>query len=105
MLIFQRKLDGYKFPVYSTTFCPRNETEWNERSSALNCTGSNGYICLPNENFTKLLEFCYTQPMIWILDGMKRFLDLIIFSYYLYFIKAENNKTFACIHLPTSHSE
>uniref|UniRef100_A0A8W8J7F4 Uncharacterized protein n=1 Tax=Magallana gigas TaxID=29159 RepID=A0A8W8J7F4_MAGGI len=66
---FQRKIDGYKFPVYSTTFCPRNETEWNERSSVLNCTDSNGYTCLPNENFTELLEFCYTEPLIWIQEG------------------------------------
>lgn len=64
-----RKIDGYKFPVYSTAFCPRNETEWNERSSDLHCTKSNGYTCLPNENFTELLEFCYTEPLIWIQKG------------------------------------
>lgn len=70
---FQRKIDGYKFPVYSTAFCPRNETEWNERSSDLNCTERNGYTCLPNENFTELLEFCYTEPLIWIQKGIKKF--------------------------------
>eukprot|EP00105_Crassostrea_gigas_P015441 XP_011432436.1 PREDICTED: uncharacterized protein LOC105331802 [Crassostrea gigas] len=62
-LNFQRKLDGYKFPVYSTAFCPRNETEWAERSSALNCNKSNGYTCLPNENFDQLLEYCYIVPV------------------------------------------
>lgn len=68
-MIFQKKLEGYKFPVYSTEFCPRNESEWNKRSSALSCNKTNGYTCLPNENFTELLEFCYTQPFIWIQGG------------------------------------
>ncbi|XP_065926160.1 uncharacterized protein [Magallana gigas] len=58
-----RKLDGYKFPVYTTTFCPRIKTEWNERSSALNCNKSNGYMCLPNDRFDELLEFCYREPV------------------------------------------
>lgn len=65
-----RKLEGYKFPVYSTEFCPRNETEWNKRSSALRCNETNGYTCLPNERFTELLEFCYTQPRILIEAGL-----------------------------------
>lgn len=66
---FQRKLDGYKFPVYSTKQCPRNKTEWNQRSSAINCTKDNGYVCLPNENITELLEFCYTYTFILIQEG------------------------------------
>lgn len=66
---FQKKLDGYEFPVYSTKFCPRNQTEWNERSSAISCNESNGYLCLPNENITELLEFCYIHPFIWIQEG------------------------------------
>lgn len=66
---FQMKLDGYDFPVYTTEFCPKNQTEWNERSSAINCTESNGYMCLPNESITKLLEFCYTYPSILLEEG------------------------------------
>uniref|UniRef100_K1QNF7 Uncharacterized protein n=1 Tax=Magallana gigas TaxID=29159 RepID=K1QNF7_MAGGI len=64
-----KKLDGYEFPVYSTEFCPRNQTEWKERSSAISCNESNGYLCLPNENITALLEFCYIHPFIWIQEG------------------------------------
>lgn len=45
--------------MYSTELCPRNQEEWNLRSSAINCTNTNGYMCLPNDNLTKLLEFCY----------------------------------------------
>lgn len=63
---FQKKLDGYEFPVYSTEVCPRNQTEWNARSSAINCTSNNGYMCIPNRELTKLLEFCYVHPFIWI---------------------------------------
>lgn len=69
---FQRKLDGYEFPVYSTEYCPRNLTEWNERSSAINCTESKGYMCLPNKNLSELLEFCYIHPFIWIEEGIQR---------------------------------
>lgn len=68
-LNFQKGLDGYKFPVYLTSSCPKNETGWKERASAINCTAQHGYLCLPNENLTELLEFCYTEPRIWILKG------------------------------------
>uniref|UniRef100_A0A8W8M656 Novel STAND NTPase 3 domain-containing protein n=1 Tax=Magallana gigas TaxID=29159 RepID=A0A8W8M656_MAGGI len=64
-----KKIAGYKFPVYSTPFCPRNESEWNNRSLALNCNNTNGYTCLPNEKLTELVEFCYTVPWIWIEEG------------------------------------
>lgn len=66
---FQKKLNGYKFPVYSTKHCPRNQADWNERSIAINCTEENGYVCLPNENITVLLEFCYIHPFILIQEG------------------------------------
>lgn len=62
-------LDGYNFPVYSTEICPRNETEWNKRSSAIGCNETNGYLCFPNEKFTQLLEFCHTASFIWIQEG------------------------------------
>eukprot|EP00105_Crassostrea_gigas_P013633 XP_011430007.1 PREDICTED: uncharacterized protein LOC105330117 isoform X3 [Crassostrea gigas] len=58
-LLDSRKLEGYEFPVYSTEFCPRNRSEWDQRSSVISCTDKNGYMCLPNENRTELLEFCY----------------------------------------------
>lgn len=69
IFIFQKKLDVYKFPVYSTPFCPQNESEWGKRSSVLNCNETNGYTCLPNEKRTELLEFCYTQRLILIEEG------------------------------------
>nr|XP_022337090.1 uncharacterized protein LOC111133218 isoform X3 [Crassostrea virginica] len=56
--------NGYTFPVYMTEHCPRNETEFNERSSAINCTRSYSYACFPNEKLTLLLEFCYPNASI-----------------------------------------
>lgn len=69
-VISQRPLDGYAFTVYTTKLCPRNTTEWLERSTALNCTWRNAYMCVPNENITELLEFCYSLPQIQIGKGI-----------------------------------
>lgn len=68
-LSLKEQVNGYQFPVYSTESCPRNETEWFQRSSVLYCTERNGYMCMPNENLTMLLEFCYKQPIILIEGG------------------------------------
>ena len=62
-------MKGYKFPVYTTESCPRNETEWDERSAVFYCQGKSSYACLPNENITELLEFCYPLPRIAIHQG------------------------------------
>lgn len=67
-------LDGYQFPVYTTKICPRNQTERENRLSALHCTDFNGYLCVPNENFTELLEFCYSSYKITIQPGVCLFL-------------------------------
>ncbi|XP_078312028.1 uncharacterized protein LOC144618900 [Crassostrea virginica] len=69
-----RKLEGYSFPVYTTDFCPRNETEWKARSSTFNCSKDSSYACFPNENITELLEFCYPLRIIAIQEGNCLFL-------------------------------
>lgn len=75
LLTFEcRLLKGYEFPVYTTKLCPRNKTQWNKRSVALNCTESNGYVCIPNEHFTELLEFCYFASKMLIVKGLCMFL-------------------------------
>ena len=62
---FQKKAEGYKFAVYTTEACPRNKTEWEKRESLFNCTKeSSSYACLPNENITELLEFCYPLQVL-----------------------------------------
>nr|XP_022302087.1 uncharacterized protein LOC111110046 [Crassostrea virginica] len=76
LLICQRKLDGYKFPVYTTEFCPRNETEWNKRASVFNCTGEDStYACFPNDDITQLIEFCYPLQIIAIPKDLCLFLS------------------------------
>nr|XP_022337094.1 uncharacterized protein LOC111133218 isoform X6 [Crassostrea virginica] len=53
-----KETSGYKFPVYSRPYCPRNEKEWNRRKAKLNCSKGT-YACFPNNEFTELIEFCY----------------------------------------------
>lgn len=79
-VMIQRPLKGYEFPVYTTESCPRNLTKWNERSSFLNCTRGNAYMCVPNENFTELLEFCYNLPQIQISKGIRYMFATIQFN-------------------------
>lgn len=69
LFMIQRPLNGYDFPVNATESCPRNLKEWKERSTALNCTQSNTYMCIPDENITELLEFCYSGPQILVVKG------------------------------------
>lgn len=66
---FQKKLDVCTFQVNSTDFCPSNETEWNKRSSKMNCSETNAYMCVPNERFSQLVEFCYDRRAILIFKG------------------------------------
>ena len=77
----QRKLDGYKFPVYTTEFCPRNKTEWEARSSEFNCNEDSSYACLPNENITELLQFCYPLQIISIEKGKVQHTLICLFVY------------------------
>nr|XP_022293967.1 uncharacterized protein LOC111104356 isoform X1 [Crassostrea virginica] len=71
-----RKIDGYKFPVYSTDVCPRNETEWNKRAAVFNCTGEDStYACFPNDDITQLIEFCYPLQVIAIPPDLCLFLS------------------------------
>lgn len=85
-LSFKKPLEAYEFQVFQTKSCPRNQKEWLKRSSALNCTEWHGYMCMPDENFTILLEFCYKQKMVPIENGKKG--DLLKAFHHIY----TNNK-------------
>lgn len=66
--------NGYDFSVYTTESCPKNQTDISKRSFALNCNGNKNYLCVPNQNFTKLLEICYIESITDTLQGeTKRF--------------------------------
>lgn len=61
----------YRYPVYSVTSCPTNATKWETAARLRNCSFNevkpiNHYMCVPNQELTKLFEFCYDQirPMV-----------------------------------------
>ena len=81
--------------------CPRDETEWQKASNRLNCTSDvrstmNKYHCLPADNRTTLLEFCYNRTRTQVVEGTlagistKKNIHMILFiqiySDYLYII-------------------
>lgn len=79
-LLLKVPINGYKFPVYTTQFCPQNKTEWLQRSRDLNCTDRNGYICVPNEKFTLLMEFCYVKDTVAVPKG-KKYISLMGYNF------------------------
>nr|XP_022291880.1 uncharacterized protein LOC111103131 isoform X2 [Crassostrea virginica] len=59
----------YRYPVFPVTSCPANAVDWKQAAMQRNCslTGvRNTYMCLPNQEKTTLLEFCYDEvrPMV-----------------------------------------
>lgn len=70
---FKSQQNGYDFPVYTTQVCPYNERGMSKGSLKLNCSESNNYMCVPNENFTKLFEFCYQKSQFNTFKGEARF--------------------------------
>lgn len=54
--------------------CPQNQTEWQEASRRLNCSGDsknplNRYHCLPVHDLSTLMEFCYNQTRPRVVTG------------------------------------
>ena len=54
--------------------CPRDEKEWLKASKRLNCSddalgSENRYHCLPADNLTTLLEFCYNRTRAQVVKG------------------------------------
>lgn len=35
--------------------------DWNMASARLKCNSTHGYHCVPNKQFTSLIEFCYPK--------------------------------------------
>nr|XP_034331315.1 uncharacterized protein LOC105339020 isoform X4 [Crassostrea gigas] len=61
----------YRYPVYSVTSCPTNAANWETAARRRNCSFDdvkpiNRYMCVPNQEKTEFLEFCYDQirPMV-----------------------------------------
>lgn len=55
------QFSDYEFEVFPVDVCPRNKEERDNASLRLNCNKTHGYHCVPNKNFTSLIEFCYPK--------------------------------------------
>lgn len=45
-----------------------------------NCIDRNGYICVLNENFILLMEFCYVKDIVVVLKG-KKYISLMWYNF------------------------
>ncbi|XP_062604915.1 uncharacterized protein LOC134266712, partial [Saccostrea cucullata] len=52
---------GYDFPVYPTEICPMTAKEWSNAAIQLDCNETHGYHCVPDKNFSSLIQFCYPR--------------------------------------------
>lgn len=71
-LLLKISLKVTNLPLHLTRNCPQNQTAWDERASAINCSDARKYMCLPNGNFTKLFEICYPYYSIRVSKGKKQ---------------------------------
>lgn len=51
----------YDFNVIPVEKCPMSKEDWNMASARLKCNNTHGYHCVPNKQFTSLIEFCYPK--------------------------------------------
>lgn len=49
------------FEVFPVEKCPMCKEDWEMASRRLNCNSTHGYHCVPNRQFTSLIEFCYPK--------------------------------------------
>lgn len=57
-MLFQAE---YAFDVFTVEKCPMSKDDWDIASARLKCNSSHGYHCVPNKQFTSLIEFCYPE--------------------------------------------
>nr|XP_034316015.1 ankyrin-2-like [Crassostrea gigas] len=51
----------YSFNVHQVEKCPMSKGDWDTASAQLKCNRTHGYHCVPNKQFTSLIEFCYPK--------------------------------------------
>lgn len=81
--MIQRPFDGYEFPVYTTESRPRNLTEWQERSSILNCTKRNTYMCVPDDKHHGTLRVLLQSASNTVNEWYKKYFRNIIHNLYV----------------------
>lgn len=55
------QFSDYEFEVFPVKVCPGNKEDWDSASYRLNFNKTHGYHCVPNTQFTSLVEFCYPR--------------------------------------------
>ncbi|XP_061177497.1 uncharacterized protein LOC133186291 [Saccostrea echinata] len=59
---------SYKGFGYVVDSCPLSKENTTEAATRLNCSvdehGRSQYVCVPNENLTAIVEFCYTKSIV-----------------------------------------
>lgn len=78
--------------------------DWEMASRRLNCNSTYGYHCVPNKQFTSLIEFCYPKGPRFPFEKGTAFLLDITLIYYRYMFRKNNTlhcfitkKTFVCL--------
>lgn len=77
----------YSFEVFPVKNCPMSKESWESASTRLKCNRTQGYHCVPNKQFTSLIEFCYPKgPKFPFEAGIHTFIlniFTVIFGFYL----------------------
>lgn len=77
----------YSFEVFHVKNCPMSKESWETASTRLKCNSTHGYHCVPNKQFTSLIEFCYPKgPRFPFEAGIHTFtlnVFTVIFDFYL----------------------
>lgn len=51
----------YEFEVFPVQKCPVSKESWEIAAAELKCNRTQGYHCVPNANYTSLIQFCYPR--------------------------------------------
>lgn len=55
------QLSEYDFEVFPVQNCPMSKESWKSAAAELKCNKTQGYHCVPNKNYTSLIQFCYPR--------------------------------------------
>lgn len=79
----------YSFKVFPVENCPMSRESWESASTRLKCNSTQGYHCVPNKQFTSLIEFCYPKgPRFPFEAGIHTYIYLEYFFCYLRFLSS-----------------
>lgn len=84
----------YSFKVFPVVNCPMSKESWESASTRRKCNSTQGYHCVPNKQFTSLIEFCYPKGSRFPFEAgihtyiyLEYFFCFFIFGFYLVCLK------------------